>query len=327
MAMDMPPPAMYEVYEIELNSEVEYVNPLWDVALVAHLVAPSGRELQVDGFWDGGRRWLVCVAPDETGSWCWRTECSDETNAGLHERSGEFECRASDAHGPLRIAADQTHLEHADGTPFFWLGDTAWNGVLRATDDDWEEYLSLRAEQGFTAVQFVCTQWRGWPDGEVFIDGERIRPNVEAYQAMDRRVAAIARHGMVPVPVLLWALQPTDPGEALSEENAVRLARYMVARWGAQPVVFLLGGDGRYPDPGALAAHRAGGLPRTARPPGQHAPVRQQVGQRRVRRRALVRLHRLPERAWPSDQDLSVDHRWPARAALGRRPAHACAQH
>jgi hypothetical protein len=27
-------------------------------------------------------------------------------------------------HGPLRVTKDQSHFEYADGTPFFWLGDT-----------------------------------------------------------------------------------------------------------------------------------------------------------------------------------------------------------
>jgi len=47
-------------------------------------------------------------------------------------------------------------------------------------------------------------------------------------------------------PVLLWALQPTDPGQSLSETAATRLARYLVARWGAYSVVWMLGGDGHY---------------------------------------------------------------------------------
>jgi hypothetical protein len=32
-------------------------------------------------------------------------------------------------HGPIRVAASHRHFEHADGTPFFWLGDTWWMGL------------------------------------------------------------------------------------------------------------------------------------------------------------------------------------------------------
>ena len=29
-------------------------------------------------------------------------------------------------HGFLRVSANKRHFEHADGTPFLWLGDTWW---------------------------------------------------------------------------------------------------------------------------------------------------------------------------------------------------------
>ncbi|MCF6313158.1 MAG: DUF4038 domain-containing protein, partial [Verrucomicrobiales bacterium] len=42
------------------------------------------------------------------------------------------------------------------------------------------------------------------------------------------------------------ALQEVDPGIALSEEDAITLARHLIARWGAWNVVWLLGGDSRF---------------------------------------------------------------------------------
>ena len=29
-------------------------------------------------------------------------------------------------HGKLQVSDNQRFLQHADGTPFFWLGETAW---------------------------------------------------------------------------------------------------------------------------------------------------------------------------------------------------------
>src|SRR3954467_4483081 len=58
-------------------------------------------------------------------------------------------------HGPLRVSDDRTHLAHADGTPFFYLADTAWNGPLLSTDADWQTYLADRVAKGFTAIQFI----------------------------------------------------------------------------------------------------------------------------------------------------------------------------
>ncbi len=65
---------------------------------------------------------------------------------------------------------------------------------------------------------------------------------------MDQKINAAIDRGMVVSPIMLWALNPDDPGEALSEENAIAVAKYLLARWGAYRVVWMLGGDGRYPD-------------------------------------------------------------------------------
>lgn len=244
-----------QVWEGELTSAREYAEPLWDVEVRVTLTAPSGAEHTRAAFWDGGNTWRVRFAPDEVGRWRWRSACSDGANAGLNGASGEFTCVATPtdnpvvAHGPLRVATSSTYLEHADGTPFFWLGDTAWNGVLHATAEEWHEYLSRRRAQGFSVVQFVSTQWRGGHGGEdVFRGLERTTVNPAAFQRMDERIAAINEAGLVAAPVMLWTLTAKDPGPTLSEESAVRLCRYMEARWGAHNVVWLLGGDGRYVD-------------------------------------------------------------------------------
>lgn len=40
-------------------------------------------------------------------------------------------------HGFLRVnAATNRYLEHADGTPFYWLGDTHWSGYSLAEHFD-----------------------------------------------------------------------------------------------------------------------------------------------------------------------------------------------
>lgn len=244
-----------QIWEGTLTSVREYAEPLWDVEVAVTLTAPSGARHTRAAFWDGGATWRVRCAPGEVGRWRWRSECSDATNAGLHRVAGEFVCVEAAganplyAHGPLRVSAGGTYLEHADGTPFFWLGDTAWNGVLQATAEEWNEYLARRHEQGFSVVQFVTTQWRGGHGGEdVFRGLERTTVNETVFQRMDERIAAINAAGLVAAPVMLWTLTANDPGQALSEESAVRLCRYMEARWGAHHVAWLLGGDGRYVD-------------------------------------------------------------------------------
>ncbi len=243
--------AKWGVYEIELESAIAHESPFVELSVTVSFEGPDGRSTTIDAFWDGGRTWRARFAPDVVGRWSWRSAC--QSDEGLDGREGQFQCVAAGgeaARGPLEVSADNTHLEHADRTPCFWLADTAWNGALRSNAQEWGEYLRLRREQGFTAVQFVTTQWRGWPTAEVFLlpqgeDGPAI-PNIPAYQRLDERLRAVNEAGLVAAPVMLWTLTEEDPGQVLSEDAAIRLCRYMRARWAAYNVVWLLGGDGRY---------------------------------------------------------------------------------
>ncbi len=246
----------WAVFEASIEAERDYANPTWDVNAVVRFTAPSGRQHVVDAFWDSGRLWRVRFCPEEEGQWHWRSECPEADDAGLHGQHGRFQCVGCEgenplyAHGTIRLSEDRRHFVHADGTPFFWLADTAWNGVIRSSAGDWDIYLRTRRRQGFTAVQFVSTHWRGGtrdPHGETAVTGtRRARVNPAFFRRLDPKVAAINERGLVAVPVILWALGEEDPGQALPEEGAVRLARYVVARWGAYQVVWLLGGDGDY---------------------------------------------------------------------------------
>ncbi|MDH7571107.1 MAG: DUF4038 domain-containing protein, partial [Armatimonadota bacterium] len=60
------------------------------------------------------------------------------------------------SHGPLRVTPDGRYLQHADGTPFLWLGDTAWELFHRLNREESERYLENRRAKGFTVVQAVC---------------------------------------------------------------------------------------------------------------------------------------------------------------------------
>ena len=65
-------------------------------------------------------------------------------------------------HGVVRVSADRTHLAHADGTPFFFLADTVWNGALLSSAEEWAIHLDDRAAKGFTAIQFIThAPWTG----------------------------------------------------------------------------------------------------------------------------------------------------------------------
>jgi Protein of unknown function (DUF4038) len=62
---------------------------------------------------------------------------------------------AQSPHGDLTISPDKRFLMHADGTPFFYLGDTAWELFHRLTREEAEKYLENRREKEFTVIQAV----------------------------------------------------------------------------------------------------------------------------------------------------------------------------
>jgi len=212
----------------------------------AHIIRPDAGIFEVSAFWDGGREWVIRWTPDVPGKWGYELLSSDPD---LNGKEGTFEVDPAPGRGMLQLSKDRRRLEYEDGAPFFWLADTAWNGAIRSTDEEWARYIADRKAKGFTAVQFVMTQWRAAPDAGAFTAGPPLQVNPEFFRRLDRRFAALYEAGLVAVPVLLWAIGSTDgpdPGFSLPTDEAVHLARYMVARYSAYRVVWMLGGDGDY---------------------------------------------------------------------------------
>lgn len=255
---------LWERKEIVLVSEKEYGNPLYDIRdFHALFTAPSGRQEKINGFWDGGVDWKIRFMPNEEGLWTYETLCSDKSNQGLHGVTGSFTCSENTSeldlykHGPLSVDKGSYSLKHKDGTPFFWLGCTAWNGGLKSTPEEWEHYLEQRARLGYNVIQLVGTQWRGCDQnskGQVAFTGSgHITLNPAFFQHFDEKMDRINAHGHVAGLVLLWALplgagMELSPGYYLPDREAIMLARYMVARYGAHHVTWMLGGDGKYWD-------------------------------------------------------------------------------
>ncbi|WP_026954394.1 glycoside hydrolase family 140 protein [Algoriphagus vanfongensis] len=55
----------------------------------------------------------------------------------------------------LKISKDSSYLVTGDDQPFFWLGDTAWELIHRLDKHQIDEYLTDRANKGFTVIQTV----------------------------------------------------------------------------------------------------------------------------------------------------------------------------
>ncbi len=225
-------------FELTLKSSVTYSNPLQQAEVRVLFVSPLGETNRVYGFWDGGQTWRVRYQPDFPGRWTYSAMCSDTANAGLHGQNGTFLCTAPTSdnrfteHGPLRVARDQQHFEHADHTPFLWLGDAAWHAAARAKPADWERYVQTRARQKFNVVQWQLP-------ADVFAGRARINLDLARCQQLDAKIETANRAGLLNAIAPLWEIG-ANANDVLPEDQAIVLLRYAVARWGADNVAWIV---------------------------------------------------------------------------------------
>lgn len=228
---------VWQRWEHTLTAEGQYANPYADVVVRVTYTGPNGASISSYGFWDGGSTFRIRCAFPSAGEWQWRTECSSPEDGGLHGQSGVVRVRGSARvqnplwrHGHLRVSDDRRYLCHADGTPFLWVGDTAWAGPMRSTDEEWEEYLADRLAKRFTLIQVgPAPTWAGETDraGNPPFLGEGIRQwNPAFWQAYERKIQRANELGLAVMMVGL--MEPTD--RYPSSEDACLFARNTVAR-------------------------------------------------------------------------------------------------
>lgn len=277
-AQNLPASPAGQRIEITFSPDALPAGPADLVDFSVSFTSPKGSTFEIPGFWDGKNQFKVRFRPTEEGQWKYSTRSNPKVN-GLDGLQGEWQCGKNyslnpwNKHGILKV--NGTHLEHQDGTPFFWMGDTVWNGPLLSSDADWETYLKDRKAKEFSVIQFnVLAPWRAGEADEkgnqAFTSGGPMRINPVFFQRLDKRMQAIETAGMAAAPVLVWSLTKKDPGQFLSNEDILRLVRYQVARYESFPVVWILAGDNPY-NPQQTEKWKKIGREVFAR--GHHAPV------------------------------------------------------
>ena len=56
----------------------------------------------------------------------------------------------------IQVHPNRRFLMTADGKPFFWLADTAWELFHRLTREEAQRYLANRAQKSFNVIQAVA---------------------------------------------------------------------------------------------------------------------------------------------------------------------------
>ncbi len=250
----------YRPTEWAYRSGKTYENPFVEVTLDAVVESDAG-SWRVPAFWAGGGEWRVRFAPPACGAYRVRTVCSDESNPDLHDRTAslaatgepEGERNGLLARGPVRISDDRRHFVHADGTPFAWLGDTWWMGFTDRLrwPDEFEWLAADRVAKGFTVVQIVAGLFPDMDYGDPRGRNEAGLPWAEDFSTInpawfdlaDLKVQHLVRVGLLPCIVGCWGYYLLK----LGPEAMKRHWRYLIARWGAYPVVWCLAGEAAMP--------------------------------------------------------------------------------
>lgn len=151
----------------------------------------------------------------------------------------------------LRVAENQRYLEYTGGTPFFYLGDTAWELFNRLNREEANLYLENRAEKGFAVIQAVCSPLIGGigtPNAygnPVFADGDPSRPNEAYFEHVDFIVNRAAELGLFTGLLPTWGKYwKEDRGARVFDpENARSYGLFLGKRYKDKPVIWILGGD------------------------------------------------------------------------------------
>lgn len=247
----------WSVFETSFTSALKYENPFTEVEV--DVIFKQGDKLwKVPAFWAGDEKWTVRFAPPLLGQYTYRVECTDKGNSGLNGKEHTLKVTPYTGenplhkHGPLRVTKDQRHFEHADGTPFLWLGDTWWKGLCkRITWEGFQELTADRKKKGFSVVQIVCGTYPDEPGllkpswenegGMPYLKQDFSEMNPKYFDYADRRIKHLVDTGMVPAIVGGWgrAVNLTPVGLP----GYKRHFRNLIARYGAYPVIWILGGE------------------------------------------------------------------------------------
>ncbi len=265
---------IWQATEFALIANSPYANPYTDVDVWADFEGPDGSMLRRPAFYDGNGTWRIRFAAPTPGSWRWRTD-SSVADIGLRGLRGDVEVTSEPGtRGFWRMSPGGRSLVHADGSSAVLVADTAWALPWRATDEDVEVYAADRRAKGFNAALLMSLQpdmrARGPRDRQAdegfdvaFEDlphGRLTELNVEYFRTLDRLLGILVEHEIVPVlePVFQgFGWKGLDAaGTVVPPHDYRRYCRYLVARYGASPVMYLLAADGWGTEPQVEAGGR-----------------------------------------------------------------------
>ena len=160
------------------------------------------------------------------------------------------------AFAQLKISPNNHFLIKEDGTPFFYLGDTAWELFHRLNREEADQYLEDRVEKGFTVIQAVAlAELEGHKDPNAyghlpFINLDPARPAVKEglandyWDHVDYIVDKANDMGLYIGFLPTWGKYWHDSSEPLfTVQNAAVYGEWLGKRYKDKDIIWVLGGD------------------------------------------------------------------------------------
>ena len=152
------------------------------------------------------------------------------------------------SNGRLKVTDNGRYLIHENGTPFFWLGNTAWLMPERLNRDEVEFYLTREREQGYNVEQvqvlnaiptFNC--YGAQANDETFDFGRFTQAGPYGYwDHLDYIVDFAASQGIYIAMDCIWGSQISK----MTPDKATLYGTFLGNRYRDRPnIVWMIGGD------------------------------------------------------------------------------------
>lgn len=164
----------------------------------------------------------------------------------------------------LRVSDNSRYLVYQDGTPFFYLADTAWRLFRAIKLDEVRYYMEDRVQKGFTVIQAIII-YEYFESENAEIDNyseckvlplqnkDPSRPNEAYFKHVDEVIAIAEELGLVLALSPAWGDQvvpnPWDAKMAARHpaifniDNAYVYGKFLGERYKDKPIIWVLGGD------------------------------------------------------------------------------------
>ena len=261
----------WEVFTLSMKSGRSYTNPYQDIPvtrgndLLKVTFRGTGgnalnKEVTIVGFWTGGKEWRVNFAAPESGSWTYSSSSTDRSLNGIKGKIEvipwtDAEKAANPArHGFVRVnkkGPEAGHyFEYSDGTPFLWIGDTWWNWTdIRIRPETFKQLVDDRAGKGFNVGQ-LFVPGNGWGRESSLLDETYTIPDTAHLQKTEQMIRYANSKGITVWIHGWWSRKDMD--KSVGREKMIRWWRYLVHRFSAYNVIWVLAGEYNMYDYGGL---------------------------------------------------------------------------